>query len=168
MIGEGHSHQDTGDRTRQDKLFRTLCSQFGLQRAQIGCARFVGRDDFAVDDGFRDLQTFAFFRERLKARRPVVTAARVRRDTAVPNVDLAPIAVDLDLVQPAITVGNGRPQRRVRWLDEAWKVVPLPRALDLGERFVTLGARRVSRAIVSSVLQRGFFEANRAITSLTG
>src|SRR5262249_17359520 len=63
-------------------------------------------DEFGVDDRRRARQRGQFSGEPWEAAGPVGTVARVEDDVLVRLVDLHPVAVELDLVEPALALGK--------------------------------------------------------------
>ncbi len=58
---------------------------------------------FAIDDGVANLEVGRRFGDGGKLPGPVVATAGIDRYVPVPDVDLRPVAISLDLINPAVT-----------------------------------------------------------------
>ena len=111
-----------------------LALELVLQHREIGGAVGGGHDDLAVDDGGARLDVPSVVGDLLEAVGPVVAAAGENLDRLVGEVDLDPVAVELDFVNPALSGRHLLDRGRQGRLDEAGK-----RRLDAdGRRFSTL------------------------------
>src|SRR6185436_8550888 len=119
---------------------RALALQCGLQRAERRHATGIGDDDFAIEDQRLSRQLFRRARDALEAVRPIGAAARVQ--TRVSRIDdqFDAVAVELDLVDPAIAGRRFVRQYGELWLDESW-----PLASRLARAGLRSSARRGPR-----------------------
>lgn len=120
-----------------------------LQRAEIRQPGLIGDDRFTVDDRVLDLEIPRGLNEPGIFARPVRTGFRIDADIlGAANDDLGAIAVELDLVNPVLTLGRLGDQLGLHWRD---KRQPRPRSYEPHatapdsinfERFGSLNAKR--------------------------
>jgi hypothetical protein len=72
-----------------------------VQQPEIRDAARIRDDGFAIQDQVRCREGCERIGDRLKAQRPIIACAGVDRSLAVSQVRLCPVAVELDLVNPA-------------------------------------------------------------------
>ena len=96
-----------------------LALEFVLQHGKIRGAVGGRNDDLAVDDGGAGADVPGFVRDLLEALGPVVAAAGVDRHGFMDEMQLHPVAVELDLMDPAFAFRHLVDRRRQRRLDEA-------------------------------------------------
>ena len=96
-----------------------LAAQLVLQHGEIRGAVCRRNDHFAVDDGTAGVDQVGVGRDLAEAPGPVVAAAGEDLDGIVMDVQLHAVAVELDLVDPAIAGWHFLDRRRQRGLDES-------------------------------------------------
>jgi hypothetical protein len=79
----------------------TACGESGVQQPEIRDAARIGDDGFAIQDEVVRREGRERIGDRLKAPRPVVAPPRVDGRPPASQVTLGPVAVELDLVDPA-------------------------------------------------------------------
>ena len=115
QIEEVERHQnDTGG----------LALELVLQHREIGGAVGGRYDDLAVDHRRRCLDVPGVVRDFLESMRPIVTAAGEYLDGFVRQVNLDPVAVELDFVDPAVSGRHLVDRRSQGRLDEARAEAP--------------------------------------------
>ena len=111
-----------------------------LQDREVGGAIGGGYHDLAVEDGGADVDQVGVGRDLLEAVGPVVASPGEDLDVLVGDVELNAVAVELDLVKPALAGRDLLGSRCESRLDEAGE-----RGLGAdGRWFLTLNARRDS------------------------
>ena len=127
-----------------------------LQRGEIRGAVFVDRSDLAVEDGIVAGKLGAGGGDGRKFLGPVEAAPRLERHRAVGDASLDAVAVELDLMDPAVAVGRSRAQRREARRDEV-REPAVTRAGDFcGLFFYAAALRRFGALGCGLGLSRGF------------
>ncbi len=127
-----------------------------LQRGEIRGAVFVDRGNLAVEDGIVAGKLGAGGGDGRKFLGPVETTPRLERHRAVGDASLDAVAVELDLMDPAIAVGRSRAQRREARRDEV-REPAVTRAGDFcGLFFYAAAFRRFGALGCGLGLSRGF------------
>ena len=98
-----------------------LALQLVLQHREVGGAVGGGHDDLAVDDRRAGADVPSIVGDLLEALGPVVAAPGEDLDRLVGEMDLDPVAVELDLVDPAVAGRHLLDRCRQRGFDEAGK-----------------------------------------------
>jgi hypothetical protein len=98
---------------------RGFALEFVLQHREIGGAVGSGRDDLAVDDRRAGLDVPGVVRDLLEAVDPVMAAPGEDFDRLVGQMDLDPVAVEFDFVDPARPGRHLLDRRSQSGLDEA-------------------------------------------------
>jgi hypothetical protein len=96
-----------------------LPAQLVLQHREVGGAVCRRHYHFAVDDGAAGIDQVRIGRHFLEAAGPIITAAGEDLDSIVVDVQLDPVAVELDLVDPAIARWHFLDRCCQRGLDES-------------------------------------------------
>jgi hypothetical protein len=117
----------------QDNLGR-LAFQFVLQDREVRGAVLGEHDDLAIDDRRTGTDVPGVVGDFAEAFCPVVAAPSEDLDGLVGEVDLHPVAVEFDLVKPAVAAGDLLGRRGEGGLDEAG----VGRLDADGSRFLTL------------------------------
>src|SRR5438874_2172555 len=93
-------------------------TEFAAECLEIGQPRIAEDSGLAVDDRLAHLQVRGSFGNRRKLLGPVVSAAGIDGDFSIPNMDLSPVAIRLDLVDPLASGRRPLMQRGIAWLNE--------------------------------------------------
>ena len=133
---EGEQHQRAG---------RTLAER-RLQLREAADALLVQHDHLAVDDGSLGRQVLRPEWQIVEAMAPVVAVAGQQGRGTILQVQLDPIAVVLDLVQPLLAGRRAGCEGRQLWRHERqrWPACPLPRGFG-GPRVALETAQRTVR-----------------------
>ena len=93
--------------------------EVGVQQPEIRDATRIRDDGFAVQDQVLGRQGRQRIGNRLKAPRPVVAPPCVNGRPPASQVRLRSVAVELDLMHPALACRGLLAQRRATWFDES-------------------------------------------------
>jgi hypothetical protein len=93
-------------------------TEFAAECLEVGQPRITEDSGLPVDDRLAHLQLRRSVGDRRKLLGPVVSAAGIDGDFSIPNMDLSPVAIGLDLVNPLASGRRPLLQRGVAWLNE--------------------------------------------------